>query len=78
VAHIVFLRRCAPVRLKKIRNLGFSDLRRKENRLLQRRQKKSRIVAMRRLLQPEENYMSFIAPVYMLASVSNEFAPERG
>ncbi|EIW8625757.1 hypothetical protein B6J61_06440 [Klebsiella pneumoniae] len=28
VAHIVFLRRCAPVRLWKIRNREFSDLRR--------------------------------------------------
>jgi hypothetical protein len=30
VPHVVFLRRCAPVRFAEIRNSGFSDLRRNE------------------------------------------------
>ncbi|EAB4350103.1 hypothetical protein FG683_012405 [Salmonella enterica subsp. enterica serovar Senftenberg] len=40
VAHIVFMRRCAPVELKKIRNVLFSDLRNEEEGLLQKSYKK--------------------------------------
>ncbi|KKY78360.1 hypothetical protein OA44_17800 [Enterobacter cloacae] len=40
MAHIVFLRCGAPVGFAEIRNLGFSDLGRREKRLLQDKHKK--------------------------------------
>lgn len=46
----MFLRRCAPVRVKKIRNLGFSDLTREEDALLHDTHKKWLIVAISILL----------------------------
>lgn len=45
VAHVVFLRRCAPVGFAEIRDLLFSDLRRNEEGLLHDEHKRWRIVA---------------------------------
>lgn len=50
VAYVVFMCRCAPVGGKKIRNNLFSDLRWREEGLLQDKRKKRWIIAMSGLL----------------------------